>query len=128
MILSENSKPDLLQFQDLMKKTDLHLNEDASKRQDYYAKRSGRLLEQDVYETLSDCAKGTAFEGTIQLISGASFPDIVACKYYGVEVKSTEKNHWTSIGSSIHEELGCEKNLPDFRQAGKTGAIPFQAL
>ena len=103
MIVAENSKPDLGQFQALMKRTDILLNADAEKRQDYYTKRGGKLLEKDVCDAISECAIGTPFQGTIQLVSGASFPDIVANKYYGVEVKSTEKDHWTSTGSSILE-------------------------
>src|SRR5699024_4235335 len=36
-------------------------------------------------------------------ISGQKFPDIIAKKYYGVEVKTTKSNSWTSTGSSIVE-------------------------
>lgn len=103
MIISENSKPTLDSFKNLMASTDTMLNNDAKKREVYYCKRRGKLLEQDVYEAVSECAIGTPFEGTIHLVSGASFPDIVANKFYGIEVKSTEKDHWTSTGSSILE-------------------------
>lgn len=103
MIISENRKPELPEFQRLMRQTDIALNADARRREDYYTKRSGKPLETDVFEAVRESAVGTAFEGTIQLVSGASFPDIVAGKYYGVEVKATEKNHWTSTGSSILE-------------------------
>ena len=103
MIISENRKPELPVFQRLMKKTDVILNADAQRREDYYTKRSGKPLETDVYEAVREAAIGTEFDGTIQLVSGASFPDIVAGRYYGVEVKATEKNHWTSTGSSILE-------------------------
>lgn len=103
MIISENRKPPLSLFRDIMTKTDIILNADAAHREDYYSKRGGKAVEQDVYEAVCEASKKTEFEGTIQLVSGATFPDIVAHKYYGVEVKSTEKNHWTSIGSSILE-------------------------
>lgn len=103
MIISENRKPPLSLFRDIMTRTDVILNADAARREDYYSKRSGKAVEQDVYEAVCEAAMKTEFEGTIQLVSGASFPDIVANKYYGVEVKSTEKDHWTSIGSSILE-------------------------
>lgn len=103
MIISENVKPTLDEFKDLMLKTDLLLNTEAVGKENYYKGRSGTQLEEDVYDAMTRCAKNTAFEDTIQLISGASFPDIVANQFYGVEVKSTNKNHWKSIGSSIME-------------------------
>ena len=46
---------------------------------------------------------GTPFENSIELISGQRFPDIIANKYYGVEVKTTIKNHWTTTGNSVLE-------------------------
>ena len=60
-------------------------------------------MEDDVKSALEECAIGTPFENTIEKISGQKFPDIVAAKFYGVEVKSTKENHWTSTGSSILE-------------------------
>lgn len=103
MIVSENSAPEIFAFQNLMKKTDRFLNAEAKGHEDYFAKRTAQLLEEDVCNALKDCAKGTEFENTIQLVSGAQFPDIQVHNFYGVEVKSTIKNHWTSTGSSILE-------------------------
>ncbi|MGM9636645.1 MAG: hypothetical protein ACI3YK_01520, partial [Eubacteriales bacterium] len=103
MIISENKTPALDEFHQLMEKTDKFLNADAAVREDYYCGRNGTKLEDDVYSALTECAVGTSFQGTIRLISGASFPDIVIFGYYGVEVKSTNKDHWKSIGSSILE-------------------------
>ena len=40
MIVSVNSKPDLIEFKNLMLKTDRALNEDAKKRPKYYATRN----------------------------------------------------------------------------------------
>ena len=103
MIFSENREPSFAAFEALMKSTDECLNNESIGRESYYSKRNGVLLEEDVYEALLKTAKGTSFEGTIQLISGSAFPDIVANHFYGVEVKSTNKNQWKSIGSSILE-------------------------
>ena len=103
MIISENSKPKLEEFRELMRNTDLLLNAEAEAKEAYYSKRNGTELEVDVFEALNKTARGTKFENTIQLVSGSSFPDIVANKFYGVEVKSTNKNHWHSVGSSILE-------------------------
>lgn len=122
MIISDNKHPPLSAFQSLMRATDSVLNQDATRRQDYYSKRSGKAVEGDVYSAMCQVAQGTPFEGTIQLISGFSFPDIVAHQFYGVEVKSTAKNHWTSIGSSILESTrnaDVERIFLTFAKLGK---------
>lgn len=128
MIVSVNPHPPLMEFQQLMKKTDFLLNEDALKRPKYYATRGGNPLEDDVKTALVESAKGTAFENTIEKISGQRFPDIIAAKYYGVEVKSTKENHWTSTGSSILESTrvsGIERIYMTF---GKLGGNPIEFL
>ena len=66
MIVSVNSKPDLIEFKNLMLKTDRALNEDAKKRPKYYATRGGNPLEDDVKSALEECAIGTPFENTIE--------------------------------------------------------------
>lgn len=103
MIISQNKRALLEEFRMLMKKTDELLNSEAKGKEDYYKKRNGTAVEEDVYAAIVRCAVGTRFEGTIELVSGASFPDIVANQYFGVEVKSTNKSHWKSVGSSILE-------------------------
>lgn len=126
MIVSNNNQPPLDFFRSLMRRTDKALNADAALHEDYYVQRSGNPLEQDVYKILCDCAKHTPFENTIKLISGAKFPDIVADNLYGVEVKSTKANHWTSIGSSILESTrveGVERIFITFGKLGKPVAF-----
>lgn len=103
MIVSENTKTENERFKQLISKMDLLLNNEAKINEDYYVGRNGCPLEQDVFDAIQECAKGTEFQGTISLVSGASFPDIVANGLYGIEVKSTKENHWTSLGSSILE-------------------------
>ena len=127
MIFSENPKPELSVFRNLMQNTDDYLNRMAIQEESYFIKRGGKALESDVYNALVDCAKGTPFEGTIHLVSGASFPDIVANKFYGVEVKSTEKNHWTSTGSSILESTRNQDVERIYLTFGKLGK-PVQFL
>ena len=122
MIVSENSKPEISEFRQLMLKTDSYLNAEAKGRESYFQKRNSQLLEEDVCYALKDCAKGTKFEGSIELISGAQFPDIVAAKYYGVEVKSTIKNHWTSTGSSILDSTRIDSVERIFMTFGKLGS------
>lgn len=127
MIISENPKPSLHEFKRLMAATDSILNEDALLREDYYVGRSGHPLERDVFDAVTECAKGTPFQDSIQLVSGAAFPDIVASRFYGVEVKSTNKNHWTSIGSSILESTRIQDVERIFLTFGKLGK-PVQFL
>lgn len=128
MIISINSKPELKEFKLLMKETDALLNDDASKRPKYYATRGGRPLEDDVMAALQQCAKGTPFENTIEKVSGQKFPDIVAAKFYGVEVKSTKDNHWTSTGSSILETTRVSNVERIYMTFGKLGGNPIEFL
>ncbi len=121
MILSENTKPELDDFRILMEKTDEYLNFEAKGHEDYFTKRTAQLLEEDVFYALEHCAKGTNFESTIQLVSGAQFPDIRISNYYGVEVKSTIKDHWTSTGSSILESTRDTNIKRIFMTFGKLG-------
>ena len=128
MIVSVNPHPPLPEFQRLMARTDDLLNADALTRPNYYATRGGNSLEDDVEAALIESAKGTAFENTIEKISGQRFPDIIAAKYYGVEVKSTKDDHWTSTGSSILETTrvnGIERIYMTF---GKLGGNPVEFL
>lgn len=122
MIISENNKPSFDTFRDLMRNVDDLLNTEAVGRETYYSKRNGTQLEEDVYDAVLRCAVNTEFDGTIQLVSGASFPDIVANKFYGVEVKSTNKNHWKSIGSSILESTRNQDVERIYLTFGKLGA------
>ena len=122
MIFFENNKPSIDVFRKLMADTDNLLNADVKKRESYYCKRAGKLLELDVYEAIKQSAIGTQFEGTIHLVSSSSFPDIIVNKFYGVEVKSTEKNQWTSTGSSILEstrDINVERIYLTFGKLGK---------
>ncbi len=128
MIVSINPKPSLDEFTLLMNRTDELLNADALERPQYYVTRVGNLLEDDVASALRECAKGTVFENTIEKISGQKFPDIVAAKYYGVEVKSTKDNHWTSTGSSILETTRISDVERIFMTFGKLGGKPIKFL
>lgn len=121
MIISENSRPSLDEFRSLMQRTDMLLNAETIGREAYYTSRNGTQLEEDVFDALQRTAKNTVFDGTIQLVSGASFPDIVANRFYGVEVKSTNKNQWKSIGSSILESTRIKDVERIFLTFGKLG-------
>lgn len=126
MIVSENPAPGMDEFADLMRRTDELLTNDAASRPEYYAARNGSPLEDDVKTALEECAKGTPFENTIEKISGQKFPDIVAARLYGVEVKSTKENHWTSTGSSILESSRVANVDRIYMTFGKLGGKPIQ--
>lgn len=128
MIVSVNSKPSLSEFKSLMVCANTLLNEDALKRPEYYVTRGGNPLEDDVKSALEECAKGTPFENTIEKVSGQKFPDIVAAKFYGVEVKSTKENHWTSTGSSILETTRLSDIERIYMTFGKLGGNPIEFL
>lgn len=128
MIISTDPSPNPDQFKALMAKTDMLLNEDARRRPTYYASRGGNPLEDDVKSALDECAKGTVFAGKIEKISGHRFPDIVAANLYGVEVKSTTSNHWTSTGSSILETTRVTGVDRIYMTFGKLGGRPIEFL
>ena len=128
MIISVNPVPSLDEFRKLMAKTDIVLNRDAIARPEYYASRGGNPLEDDVKNALEESAKGTPFENTIEKVSGQRFPDIVAAKLYGVEVKSTKDDHWTSTGSSILETTRISGVDRIYMTFGKLGGRPVEFL
>ncbi len=93
-----------LAFADFMKKSEECFNAHSRNNPSYYHGLSPSALEIVTRDILIEVAPSTPFRPEeIQLVSGHSFPDIMAGKYYGVEVKSTKENKWTSVGSSIVE-------------------------
>ena len=121
MIVAENARPELSEFRSLMARVDAFLNEEAKTNNEIRNSSGGRSLEPIVRDAAQECAKGTPFEGKIKLFSGGRFPDIVAARFYGIEVKSTNKDHWTSIGSSILESTRIEDVDRIFLTFGKLG-------
>lgn len=128
MIISVNPNPDINEFKKLMSLTDKILNEDALIHPEYYVNRNGILLEDDVFDALQECSKNTPFYNTIEKISGQKFPDILVAKLYGVEVKSTKGNHWTSTGSSILESTRIKSVERIYMTFGKLGGNPIEFL
>jgi hypothetical protein len=119
MIISTNRDPNLNEFKALVDTATLKLNEHAAENTSYYVKRNAQLLEDDVFAFLDKTAKGTKFEGTIEKISGQRFPDIVAGKYYGVEVKSSKDEDWITLGGSVNESTRVENVERIFLTFGK---------
>lgn len=103
MIISANSDASKIEFETLLTSTISELNNHAQKSSKKIATLQGRNLEPFVKDVMTDLAAGTPFENSIELIGGQKFPDIVAKKYFGIEVKTTTKNHWRSTGNSVLE-------------------------
>lgn len=108
MIISANSIPKQEEFNLLIERTLSELNNHAKKFSKSISLLSGNKLEPFVKDILSEQAMGTDFENSIELISGQKFPDIIAKKYYGIEVKSTTQNHWKTTGNSVLESTRVE--------------------
>lgn len=103
MIVSINSDPNRSEFDELLNSTITELNVHAKNSSKKVATLLGRNLEPYVRDVMTDLAVGTVFENSIELIGGQKFPDIVAKKYYGIEVKTTTQNHWKTTGNSVLE-------------------------
>jgi hypothetical protein len=61
------------------------------------------------------------FKNSIEKTAIHDFPDIIAKKYYGVEVKMTSKDQWTSIGNSVLESLRSDDVKRIYIMFGKFG-------
>ena len=103
MIISNNSEPNRKEFDFLLGSTLTELNSHAKNSSKKVATLLGRNLEPFVKDVMTEIAVGTPFENSIELIGGQKFPDIVAKKYYGIEVKTTTQNHWKTTGNSVLE-------------------------
>ncbi len=103
MIISINSEPNRSEFDLLLSSTISELNSHAKRLSKKVETLSGRNLEPYVRDVMTDLALGTVFENSIELIGGQKFPDIVAKKYFGIEVKTTTQNHWKTTGNSVFE-------------------------
>lgn len=103
MVISSNQEPHKLIFKSLLENTIQTLDFESKNNQKKYLDLLGNKLENVVADIMSEKAKGTPFENSIELISGQKFPDIIANKFYGVEVKTTKQNHWTTTGNSVLE-------------------------
>lgn len=119
MIISTNRAPLLEEFEKLCRDTCALMNNKARSEPDYYISRGAQKLELEVKASLDIAAQGTSFEGTIEIISGQRFPDIIANRYYGVEVKSTKEDKWTLIGGSVAEGTRVEDVEHIFFMFGK---------
>lgn len=78
-------------------------------------------FEELVCEKMREASVGTEFEGTIKQTGLHAFPDIITGGYFGVEVKITTKDHWTSTGNSVLESSRPKDVERIFIMFGKLG-------
>lgn len=103
MVVSVNSEPNRNEFNSLLNTTIEELNIHGQNPSKEIEKLFGRNLEPYVKDLMSELAVGTPFENSIELIGGQKFPDIIANRFYGIEVKTTTQNHWKTTGNSVLE-------------------------
>ena len=92
-----------------------------------YANNTPVQIEEATKAVLDEVKSGTPFEKSkIERISGHFFPDIVIDKHYGIEVKSTKENKWTSLGNSIFEGVSDMTIKDIYIMFGNLGSTPPQ--
>jgi hypothetical protein len=121
MVVSINPEPHKSEFNTLLNSTIDELNKHAKKSPATIEKLKGHKLEPYARDVMTELAIGTPFENSIELIGGQKFPDIVAKKFYGIEVKTTTQNHWKTTGNSIMESTRVEDVERIFMLFGKLG-------
>ena len=121
MVVSVNPEPHKSEFNVLLNFTIDELNKHAKKSPATIEKLKGNKLEPYARDVMSELAIGTPFENSIELIGGQKFPDIVAKKFYGIEVKTTTQNHWKTTGNSVMESTRVEDVERIFMLFGKLG-------
>lgn len=103
-----------------------YMNEAASNDPNAYKGLSGGQVEVISVNSMKTVAPSVGFpKDRIKLVSGHSFPDIILIQYnYGVEIKSTQGDSWTSTGSSIVESTRIKEAERIYMLFGKLGGKP----
>ncbi|MCF0197157.1 MAG: hypothetical protein HUK03_08040 [Bacteroidaceae bacterium] len=112
-------------FAHFMRLTESAMNDRANHDPKGFSALSASQLETLSVHCMKEVCGGTPFRAEeIRLVAGQSFPDIITETFYGVEVKSTQSDHWTSTGSSIIETTR-DKNVESiYLLFGKLGGVP----
>jgi len=87
-------------------------------------KMDGVSFEFFVFEQMCLAAKDTKFEGSIAQTGKQTFPDIIANKYFGIEVKVTAEDKWVSTGNSVAEGTRVDDVGRIYMFFGKLGGTP----
>lgn len=79
-------------------------------------------FELEVYNRMVEAAKDTEFENEVEYDPGShAFPDLVAKKLYGAEVKRTIADKWVTTGNSVQESTRVEEVDRIYLFFGKLG-------
>lgn len=109
-------------FGSLMSKTETLMNQNAKNNPGAYKSIKPAELEKCSCDTIKAACDDTPFDpNEVILVSGQNFPDIVAEKYYGIEVKQTAHDAWVSTGSSILETTRVKDVEDIYMLFGKLG-------
>lgn len=103
-----------------------YMNEKTNGKTEFYNKMKPSEVEQLSYDSMVEVAPSVDFpKERIELISGHVFPDILLHETkYGVEIKSTQKDSWTSTGSSIVESTRDADTERVYMLFAKLGGTP----
>ena len=105
------NQQDYESFSDLMKATVRVLEIKAASDVSRFKKMTPSLFEDEVLKAIKEaCVDAPFSKEDVVPKFGFKFPDIIVSHSFGVEVKSTNKDHWTSTGSSIVESTR-DKNV-----------------
>lgn len=103
VIVAENAEGDRKEFEALLDRVLRVTRDSAKKKKEDFLTKSATDFEEYACEAMREASKGTCFEGTIKRVPNQKFPDITIRQYYGVEVKTTNKDQWKSTGNSVLE-------------------------
>ena len=115
-------------FAAFMSDVENEMNSRARKDSSLYKDCNPTDLEKEAVRIMEIVAPKTGFDpNDIELVSKQFFPDILLSKQvFGVEVKSTQSNHWTSTGSSIVESTRNDYVKCIYMLFGKLGGSPAE--
>lgn len=114
-------------FHEFMTLSQKCYNEHSTLNPKRYANHSAHEIEEDTVQILEEVKPSTAFaNSTIELKSGHFFPDIIAGQHYGIEVKTTKEDKWTSLGNSIFEGVSNNEVKNIYIMFGNLGSVPPQ--
>ena len=100
MIVAERAEAQTHEFEDLLERSTHTLK---SRFRNNPTPATPDAFETAVCNHMCAAAAGTPFAETIARTSAMAFPDIVARRLFGVEVKMTKKDDWRSTGNSVRE-------------------------
>lgn len=118
---SQISESDFLKFLELSRKSILNRLKYSTKDT---STMSGNEFELLVFHEMCAVADSIDFQGELIHTTDREFPDIIAAGYYGIEVKATKKDNWTSIGNSVLESSRLSSVEKIYILFGKLGGIP----